>query len=181
MGTAANIQLGMGDLSIKDYVAGTYDTFDPVGFHSEKGAAFAYKADVLKVKSGNGLGTTKIFFTGEEATLEIAIQEFTAAIVAKSLGLADADITDDAVNFIKSFYIGGNTAANYFSAQFKVPFDVAGLYGQLTIFKGRFSGDVKLDMEPKKNIDTPWKIECMSDDAAGDSNGRLAMMEFKYQ
>lgn len=182
MGTAANIQLGIGDLSLKAYVAGAYATgYTGAGFHSEKGATFNYKGDLLKVKSGNGLGTTKIFVTGEEAGLDAALQEFTALNIARALGLADTDITDDAVNHIKSLYVGGNTNNNYFSAQFKVGFDVTGLYGQLTIFKGRFSGEMKLEMAPNKVVEVPCSIDCMADDAVGETNGKLAMLEFKYQ
>ncbi len=181
MGTAANIQLGIGDLSIKTYAAGAYGAgFAAVGFHTDKGAVFNYKGDLLKVKSGNGLGIVKVFVTGEEASLEAAILEFTALNIARALGLADTGVTDDAVNKIKSFYIGGNTVNNYFSAQFKVPFDVAGLYGQLTIFKGRFAGELKLEMAPSKPIETAVSIECMADDAVGVTNGKLAMLEFNY-
>lgn len=181
MGTAANIQLGIGDLALKSYVAGTYTGFTAAGFHSEKGAVFNYKGELLKVKSGNGLGITKIFVTGEEASLEAAIQEFTALNVARALGLADADVDDDLVNHIKSFYIGGNTVNNYFSAQFKVNFDTAGLYGELVVFKGRFAGEMKLEMAPNKVIEVPLTIECMADDAPGVTNGKLAQLNFKYQ
>lgn len=181
MGTAANIQLGIGDLAIKPYVAGNYTGFTSAGFHSEKGATFSYKGDLLKVKSGNGLGITKVFVTGEEASLEAALQEFTALNVARALGLADADITDDTVNHIKSFYIGGNTVNNFFSAQFKVNFDQTGLYAELIIFKGRFAGEMKLEMAPNKVVEVPTTIECMADDAAGVTNGKLAQLNFKYQ
>lgn len=182
MGDAKNIQLGIGDLTLKAFEAGVYDAgYSDAGFHSEKGATFNYKGDLLKVKSGNGLGTTKIFIVGEEASLELASQEFTAENIARALGLADTDVADDAVNFIKSLYIGGNTQNNYFSAQFQVDFDVAGLYSRLTIFKGRFSGEMKLEMAPTKNIEVPWTIECMADDTAGVTKGAFAMVEFKYQ
>jgi hypothetical protein len=180
MGTAANIQLGIGDLALKTYVAGTYTGFTSAGFHSDKGATFNYKGDLLKVKSGNGLGTTKIFVVGEEASLEAVLQEFTALNVARALGLADGDVTDDVVNHIKSFYIGGNTVNNFFSAQFKVTFDVAGLYGELIIFKGRFSGEMKLEMAPGKIVEVPMTIECMADDDVGETNGKLAQLNFKY-
>ncbi|MEW5763574.1 MAG: hypothetical protein AB1824_01245 [Acidobacteriota bacterium] len=181
MGTTANIQLGIGDLALKTYVAGTYTGFTNVGFHSEKGGSFKYKGELLKVKSGNHLATTKIFVVGEEASLEAAVQEFTALNVARALGLADADVSDDAVNHIKSLYVGGNTTNNYFSAQFRVDFDVAGLYGELIIFKGRFAGEMTLEMAPNKVIEVPTVIECLADDAAGDTNGKLAQLNFKYQ
>jgi hypothetical protein len=181
MGTAANIQLGIGDLSLKAYAAGSYEAgYASVGFHVDKGAVFNYKADTLKLKSGNQLGIVKIFVTGEEASLEAAVLEFTAINVARALGLADSDITDDAVNHIKSFYVGGNTTSNFFTAKFSVPFDEAGFSADLIIFKGRFAGEMKLEMAPSKAIETPITIECMADDASGATNGKLAMLKFHY-
>lgn len=179
MGTAANIQLGIGDLYLKEYQAGQYESgFSAVGFHTEKGAVFAYKGEMKKIKCGNQIGIVKTFCVGEEAELELALREFTAENAVKAMGLSEDDIDD--AGGIKSFYVGGSTAANYFSAKFHTDFDVAGLSAELIIFKGQFQRDVKLELKPEEPVEVPWKIEALADDAAGDTNGKLAMLKFDY-
>ena len=182
MGDAKNLQLGVGDLDLKTYVAGTYGSgFSSPGFHSEKGATATYKQDEKNHKTGNSLSIVKIFITGEQLDLEAAIEEFTALNVARALGLADSDITDDVVGHIKSFYIGGNLAANYFTARFTHKFDIPGLWARITIFKGRFAGGAKLEMKPTDVTETPTKMSAMEDDAVGVTKGKLGLLEFKYQ
>lgn len=178
--TAANIQLGLGDLTLKAYSAGAYTSgFSDAGFHSDKGMTFNYKGEEKKVKSGNQLGIVKTFFVGEEASLEGALLEWTALNVARSLGLADGDVTDDATNKIKSFYVGGTTTLSYFTALFQATFE-GGLWAKLTIFKGLFGRDMKLEFKPDP-VDIPVKIDAQVDDAAGATNGKLAMVQWKYQ
>ncbi len=180
-GSAANLQLGIGDLYLKTYVAGSYASgFSSPGFHSEKGVVATYKQDEKKHKVGNQLGLVKIFITGEELTLEGEIEDLIAQNVARALGLADSDITDDAINHIKSFYVGGNTVANYFSAQFQHMFDLPGLWARITLFKARFSGGTKLEWKPGDPTGVPVKLEAMVDDAVGVTSGKLGLIEFKY-
>lgn len=177
--TAANIQLGLGDLTLKAYSAGAYASgFTDAGFHSDKGMTFAYKGEEKKVKTGNQLGIVKTFFVGEEASLEGALLEFTALNIARSLGLADGGVTDDAVNHVKSFYVGGNTTSNYFSAMFTTVFENS-LWAKLTIFKGLFGRDMKLELKPDP-IDIPVKIDAQVDDDVGATNGKLAQIQWKY-
>jgi hypothetical protein len=179
-GNASNIQLGIGDLEIKVYSAGAYTSgFASPGFHSDKGITATYKGDIKDYKSGNQLGTVKKFITGESLDMEGALAEATALNMARALGLADTDIADDAVNHIKSFQIGGVTAISYFTARYTAKFE-GGLFARITIFKGSFARDCKLEMKPDA-FEIPIKIEANVDDATGVTNGKLALVEFKYQ
>ena len=181
-GSAANLQLGIGDLGLKVYSAGSYASgFTSPGWHSEKGVVATYKQDEKKHKVGNSQGVVKIFITGEELALEGEVEDFTAANVASALGLASSDITDDEVNHIKSMFIGGNVVANYVSAQFTHVFDITGLFARITLFKARFSGGLKLEWKPGDPTGVPMKMEAMIDDAVGATNGKLGLIEFKYQ
>jgi hypothetical protein len=178
---ADEIQLGKGNVGIKTYSEGAYDSgYTDCGATTEKGVTFNYKADELKKKCGNHGGVVKYFYIGEEASLDIELEQITAAILAKACGLADTDIEDDLVNHIKSFMIGGNNTTNYFSVQHVVDFD-NGLWARLTCFKCQFTRDLKLPMAAKDTIDVPWKLNIVNDDAEGDTNGKLAMVEFNYE
>lgn len=177
---ADEIQLGKGNVGIKTYSEGVYDSgYADCGATTEKGVTFNYKADEKKKKCGNHGGVVKYFYVGEEASLDIELEQISAIIMAKAVGLADTDINDDLINHIKSFFIGGLNTTNYFSVQHKVDFD-NGLFMRLTCFKCQFARDLKLTIAAQDSIDVPWKLNIVNDDAEGDTNGKLAMVEFNY-
>lgn len=182
MGNDSNqIQLGMGTLAVKPYVAGSYATgFAECGYTDEKGATFHYKGDVKKFKAGNVKGIVKRMLIEEECDLECPLQQFTAENFCRVMGL-DPTSDIETVGDIKTVRIGGNLVQNLMSVEFKVDFDVAGLYARLVLCKCAAAPDLKIDLKPSDGIVLPFHPECQVDDAEGVTNGTYGFIEFKFQ
>ena len=182
MSDSDNIQLGMGSLGIKTYVAATYASgFTDVGYTDEKGGVFNYKGSIKDFKAGNVKGIVKKIMIDEAAALELGLQEFSPENFCRALGLNPAtDIDDDTVNHVKTIYIGGGTTSNYISVEFKVTFDVTGLFARIVLCKCLAAPELKVDLKPNDGIVLPFKAEALVDDAAGDTNGKYGFIEFKY-
>jgi hypothetical protein len=114
-----NIQLGPGDVYIKTYVKDTYPidnaTYTELGWVGEKGATFSYKGDMLDQKSGNRLGLVKSFLTGEEATLEFALQQITLEHLVLPHGYDSTKIANN------KFMLGNDSTPRFFTVLSKLP------------------------------------------------------------
>lgn len=170
MGDATKITLGPCEVSIKSYVAGAYTRgFTSVGYLTEKGAKFHYKGEELKIKCGNQLGVIKKLLVSEEATLELALEEFTIENLAQAFGLLSGDIIDDTVNHYKYIQIGGNQDSNFFTIKVTSQLD-DGTTLTLCLYKVQIARDSKIELSPDKVVEIPLKVNALGDTNSGTLN-----------
>jgi hypothetical protein len=163
------ITLGPVQLEWKEY-DGDYETnFTNIGFVTDKGAIYEYKGDTLKVKSGNRLGTTKIMLIGEEATLEVACEEFTVQNIATALGIPADDIADDDVNHYLYVLLGGASPETKFTLKLTTHISPS-IDLVINLYCCQISPDFKLDLSPEKVVEIPVKFK-----ALGDENASMAL------